>query len=124
MMKVGSTIWVISGGHIPGISNGEEPEFTSCDVLSVLNVNEKDIEINLTVYHEKAHPSGPYNIFVRARSVRKVRLNDLVNPVPLLLEEHYGIVIEAPVPIVVRFSRMHTGQAALAILSTIAYPED
>jgi hypothetical protein len=121
-MHIGHTIWVIPGGKIPLHSTGTEPANTSRDELCILNTNELDAGINITLYHAEEPPTGPFRITVKAQRVRHIRFNDLVDPKPLLLDAEYAAVIHSNLPIVVQFTRTDTSQAALSTSTTLAFP--
>jgi hypothetical protein len=104
----GRKIWSLSAGHIPLHSTGNEPEFTSHDKLSVLNASDKDAELVVTIFYDHDEPVQDYTITVKARRVRKIKLNDLIDPLPIPLDKHYGVLIRANVNVVVQFSRMDT----------------
>ena len=124
MKPVGRKRWVVSGGHIPLRSTGREPEFTSFDRLSILNVSDQTAEIDITLYYSDQAPVGPYHLKIDARRVRKFRFNDLIDPEAVLLDRDYGALIESSVPVVVQFTRQSTAQAANGLLGTMAFPLD
>jgi hypothetical protein len=51
-----------------------------------------------------------------------VRFNDLTDPAPVPRDTDYSSLIESDVPIVVQHTRLDSRQAALALLSTMAFP--
>jgi hypothetical protein len=53
-----------------------------------------------------------------------VRCNRLADPEPQPRDTDYASVIESDVPIVVQHTRLDSRQAALGLISTIAYPAD
>ena len=59
---------------------------------------------------------------VPARRTLHVRFNDLADPAPVPRDTDYSSLIESDVPIVVQHTRLDSRQAALALLSTIAFP--
>jgi hypothetical protein len=123
MRPLGRTCWAIAGGHIPLHSTGEEPAWTSRDVLCVLNTTDGDAQVTLTLVYADQEPVGPYALVVPARRVRHVRFNDLIDPLVIPLDTPYAAVIESDVPIVVQWTRVDTGQAANAIASLIAFAD-
>ncbi|WP_207514375.1 sensory rhodopsin transducer [Longitalea luteola] len=123
-MNVGNTIWMIPGGQIPLESTGKEPEFTSRDVLYLLNTNSQEANVNITIYYTNRAPAGPYDVTVKGNSVRNLRFNDLVNPEPIFLDTEYAVFVQSDLPVVVQFTRMDTRQAALAGVTSIAFPVD
>lgn len=122
-MSIGHKIWVIAGGQIPLHSNGKEPEYTSRDLVCLLNTGNAT-KVKLTIYYEDRPPVGPYKIELAAKCVRHIRFNDLVDPLPFPLDTIYAAVVESESPIVVQFTRMDTGEANRATISTMAFPGD
>jgi hypothetical protein len=123
-VKNDNTIWVISGGRIPLSTAESGPEFNSRDWLSILNSGVHDAAVRITIFHADKKPTGPFNISIAAKRIKKIRMNDLVDPEPITLEEDYAAVIESDMPLAIQFSRMDTTRQALALLSTLAFPCD
>ncbi len=121
MKTIGYKKWVIPGGHIPFLSSGREPEMLSQDKIAVLNLNKKSVKIKMTIYHPDEEPIEGYPLEIEGERVRKFRVNDLINPFPVVLEQDYSIVLEAEEPVVVQFLRMDTGYKNLAIMGTMAF---
>src|SRR5688572_7602745 len=109
-MNAGNTIWMIPGGHIPLVSTGKEPEYTSRDVLYMLNTNEEEANVSITIYYTNRAPAGPYVIKIKASSVRNLRFNDLVDPEPVPLDTDYAVLVQSDIPVIVQFTRMDTAQ--------------
>lgn len=122
MARIGHRIWAIPGGRIPFGSTGPEPEFTSFELLCILNVTDDDATAAVTIYYSDREPVGPYTIEIGARRVRQVRFNDLIDPEAMPLDTEYAAVIEASVPVVVQFIRQDTRQSENALFGTMAYP--
>jgi hypothetical protein len=123
-MTIGKTTWVIAEGYIPGASSGEGRAFESHETACILNPNERDAAVRITLYFADREPVGPYTVTVKARRTKHVRFNDLRDPAPVPRDTDYSSVIESDVPIVVQHTRLDSRQAALALLSTIAFPGD
>ena len=123
MKALGKLWWAIPGGHIPLASSGEEPLWTSRDTLCILNTGEADAEIDLTIVYSEREPVGPYKLNVPSQRVRHFRVNDLIDPLAVPLDEPYAAVLEANVPIVVQFTRVDTGHPQQAICSTMAFSD-
>ena len=121
MTPIGTTLWAVPGGHVPLERTGREPEFTSFDKLSVLNAGDADAHLELTIYHAGREPVGPYKLEVAARRCRQVRVNDLIEPEAVPLDEDYSAVIRSDVPVVVQFTRQDTGRAANALCGAVAF---
>lgn len=119
----GSAKWAFAAGNIPFQSTGREPMFNSHDKIAILNINPQRADITITIYYEDQHEVDSYHLVVGARRVRKIRFNDLIDPLPITLERPYGFLLESSVPVVVQFTCMNTAAAALASLCTTAYHE-
>ncbi len=118
----GRTAWAIAGGHIPLRSTGREPEHTSRDELCLLNTGAEDAEVEVTLFYSDRDPVGPYRLRVSARRVRRVRVNDLINPEAPPLDQDYGAIVTSNVPIVLQFERKDTSGSENGILTTLGLP--
>ena len=124
MAQIGHKTWAIAGGRVPLNSTGREPEYTSCDDVCILNTSDKAAEIKLTIYFEDKEPQGAYQITVPAQRMRRIKFNDLINPLPIPLDTDYACTIESNVAVVVQFNRRDTSQQANAITSMPAFYSD
>jgi hypothetical protein len=120
--RIGSKTWAVAGGRIPLGSTGEEPEYTSQDIVCILNASSRGARVSVTVYYADRDPVGPYRLAVPARRTRHVRLNDLIDPLPVPLAADYACIVRSSVPVVVQFLRRDTSQAENAWLGLAALP--
>ncbi len=120
--QIGHRMWAIAGSNIPLDQTGDEPDFTSHDSLWMLNPNEEDADVEVTIYYSDQEPKGPYPLRVNARRVREVRFNDLIDPAAIPLETDYGAIIRSDTPLVVQITQMDTRQAENTRTNTLAYP--
>jgi hypothetical protein len=88
----------------------------------MLNAGDADAHVRITVFFKDREPAGPYHATVPARRTLHLRFNDLTDPEPVPRGTDYASVIESDVPIVVQHTRLDSREAALALLTTIAYP--
>ena len=119
---IGQQQWVIADGWIPPASSGPEPEMTSHESACMVNVNDAEAEVDMTVYFTNREPVGPYRMRIPGRRVLHVRFNDFTEPERIPLGTDYSVLITSSVPIVVQHTRLDSRQAANALASTIAYP--
>lgn len=122
-MGGGARRWAIAGGRVPLASTGREPDFTSHDAISILNPGDDAAEVRLTILFADGEPAGPFTLRVEGRRLRRVRVNDLINPRAVPLEADYAALVEASVPVVVQLTRQSTGGAAVAVMGTTAFPD-
>jgi hypothetical protein len=73
------------------------------------------------LYFKQREPAGPYRVVVPARRTMHLRFNDLSDPEPVPRDTDYATLIESDIPIVVQHTRLDARQAALALMSTVAY---
>jgi hypothetical protein len=121
-MSTGHKKWIIPGGHIPGQSTGAEPASTSRDVLCLVNTNEQDAQLNIMIYYEDHDPKGPYTLTVKAKRIRHIRFNDLIDPESIPLDTPYAALIKSNIPVVVQFTRVDTSRNGMAVAMMMAYP--
>jgi len=118
---IGHTRWAIAEGYIPEWSHGPEPAFTSHETACILNANDRDAHVEITIYFSDREPAGPYQLVVPARRTKHVRFNDLENPERIPHGKDYSSVIVSDVPIVVQHTRLDSRQSENALITTIAY---
>lgn len=118
----GKKKWAFSDGYMPIQSTGREPDFVSSDKLSVLNTTQEDAIIKITLFFTDGEPVGEFKIKIKARRVRKFRINDLIDPHAIPLGVQYAGIIESNVPVVVQFTKQNTAQSKLALMGTMAFP--
>jgi hypothetical protein len=119
---IGRMVWAIAEGYIPAWSHGPEPELTSHETACILNANDQDANVEITIYYSDREPAGPYRVKVPARRTRHVRFNDLNTPEPIPHGTDYASVIVSDVPIIVQHTRLDSRQSENALITTIAYP--
>lgn len=124
MHAIGKTRWAIAEGYIPSYSTGEGHDLVSHEAACILNANDRDAHIAITVLFKDRDPAGPYRVTVPAMRTLHLRFNDLNDPEPIPRGTDYASVFESDVPVVVQHTRLDSRQAALGLLSTIAYSSD
>ena len=121
-MTIGNKLWAIAEGYIPPDStDGEDRRFLSHETACMLNANDRDAQVRITLYFSNRDPVGPYKITVPARRTLHLRFNDLKDPAPVPRDTDYSSGFESDLPIVVQHTRLDSRKEALALLSTIAY---
>ena len=122
MTEVGRRIWAIAEGYIPPSSSSATRELTSHETACILNAGKQAAHVEIMIYFADRAPVGPYKIEVPPERTRHVRFNDLKDPAPVPVNTDFSSVIMSDVPIVVQHTRLDSRQAALALLSTMAFP--
>jgi len=122
-MTIGRKTWAIAEGWIPAWSNGPQPEMLSHETVCLLNTNDTEAHVRITIYYADREPSGPYELTVPARRTLHQRFNDLKDPAPIPKATNYASTIVSDVPIVVQHTRLDSRQAENALVTTIAFSE-
>lgn len=121
MKEIGRKTWAIAEGWIPAWSHGPEPAMLSHETACILNANDTDAHVEITIYYSDRDPVGPYKITVPARRTLHQRFNDLTDPEPIPKATNYASTIKSDVPIVVQHTRLDSRQAENALITTIAF---
>ncbi|HVW55674.1 MAG TPA: sensory rhodopsin transducer [Rhizobiaceae bacterium] len=123
MAAIGSRVWAIPEGHIPGSGIEGNPALISHEAACILNAGDRDAEVEITIYFADRDPVGPYRAIVSARRTLHLRFNDLKDPEPIPRDTDYATVLMSTEPVVVQHTRLDSRDARVALLSTIAYQE-
>jgi hypothetical protein len=118
---IGARIWAIAEGYIPAWGHGPEPEFTSHETACILNTNDADAHVEITIYFADRDPVGPYRLVVGARRTKHVRFNDLSDPAPVPRGTDYSSVLVSDVPVVIQHTRLDSRQSENALITTMAW---
>jgi len=123
MAAIGSRVWAIPEGHIPGSGIEGNPALISHEAACILNAGDRDAQIEITVFFVDRDPIGPYRATVPARRTLHLRFNDLDDPEPIPRDTDYASVLTSTEPVVVQHTRLDSRDARVALLSTVAYQE-
>lgn len=121
MAEIGRTLWAIAEGYIPGSGNGPAPQMTSHETACILNANDRDAHVEITIYYADRDPVGPYRATVPARRTLHLRFNDLEDPEPIPRDTDYASVLRSDVPVIVQHTRLDSRQSENALMTTIAF---
>jgi len=113
--------WAVAAGWAPSRATGAEPMFSSRDQLALLNAGTELANVRMRVLYAEHGPVGPYRIGVAPRRLRNLRINDLIFPEAVRLDEAYGLLVDSDQPIVVQFTRQDTRARANAGLMATAW---
>ena len=121
MTDIGRKVWAIAEGYIPSGGISGDPALKSHETACLLNPNDRDATVRITVFFSDREPCGPYVVKVPKQRTLHLRFNELKDPAPVPRDTDYASVIESDVPIVVQHTRLDSRDPAVAVLSTIAY---
>lgn len=118
---IGSRLWAIAEGYIPGESSSDDRALVSHETVCLLNAGSQDAHVEITIFYKDRDPVGPYKVLVPAGRTRHVRFNDLDDPAPIPRDTDYASVIASDQPIVAQHTRLDSRRPALALMTTTAF---
>lgn len=103
-MKLGKNIWVFGDGDLPPQGNVEP---LGHEALMVVNNNDEDAHLNLTVLYEDKDPVEGIRLTVPAKRVKCFRLDYPIGEQQYKIPfGQYALIVESQVPIVANFGRL------------------
>ena len=117
-MSEGARVWLVPDGFIPEESSGSQE---SHEAICVLNTSAEEARLSISFYFEDREPIRDVEVVVPAERTRHIRTDGLeVAEVPRGVP--YAVRVESSIPVTVQHSRMDTTQAALSLMTAMAYP--
>ncbi len=120
-MTIGRHLWAIAEGYIPGGGIEGDPALVSHETVCILNAQDAEARLRITIYFADRDPAGPYHVAVPANRTLHLRFNDLSDPEPVPRDTDFASVIESDQPVVVQHTRLDSRHPDVALLSTIAF---
>jgi hypothetical protein len=117
-MSEGVRVWLVPDGFVPEESSGSQE---SHEAICVLNTSEEEARLSISFYFEDREPIKGVEVVVPAERTLHLRTNRLEG-VEVPRGVPYAMRVESSVPVVVQSSRMDTTQAALSLMTAMAYP--
>ena len=116
----GKTFWFIPDAFYPVTDNGE---YVSHEAVCVLNTNDEDAHISITLFFEDKEPIGGFEAVCGARRTNHIRMDRIVSKDGRKVERGipYAMTVESDVPVIVQYSRCDTTQAPLSFMGLLAY---
>jgi len=119
--KIGAKVWLISDGYLPAKSTGDLPSHES---TCVLNVGKKPAQVRLTAYFETRAPMKGFEVVCPPERTIHIRLDRLKSrqreQIPAGVP--FALKVTSDRKIVVQHTRLDSSQAALALMTTMAFP--
>jgi len=121
-MTIGKKSWAIAEGYLPPAGpNAGDRTLRSHETASILNANDRDTEVRITIFFSDREPAGPYRVQVGARRTLHLRFDDLREPEPVPRGVDYASLIESDLPVVVQHTRLDAREQGFKLMSTLAY---
>ena len=116
--ELGRRVWFFPDGDLPPA--GEE-SFPGHESLIILNPNDRDAEVSVTLYFEDREPVTPPAQTVGARRVRCIRMDRPIGSFPVPFGQ-YALKLESSVPVVCQIGRADVRQPNLAYYTVMGFP--
>jgi len=116
--EFGRTIWFFPDGDLPPVGLGGLEGHES---LIILNPNERDASVTLTIYWEGREPDRLEPQTVQARRVRCIRMDKPIGGYRTPFGQ-YALKLESTVPVVCQIGRADARQANLAYYTVMGFP--
>ncbi len=120
MNEAGKRTWFFPDGDLPEPGEKGPTGYFGHESLVILNPNEPDAAITLTVYFPDEPPRVLNAGSVRGQRVRCIRTNEPIDGFQIPTGQ-YALKIEASVGIICQIGRMDVTQANLAYYTTMGY---
>ncbi len=117
MSEYGKKIWFLPDGDIPAPGDKEPYGHES---LVILNPNDTDAKITLTVYFTDREPKRLCAGTVKAQRVRCIRTNEPIDGFQIPFGQ-YALKVESTLGVIVQIGRMDVTQSNLAYYTTMGY---
>ncbi len=116
--ELGRRTWFFPDGDLPPVDGGA---FQAHESLIILNPNERDAAVTITVFFEDREPVQPPVQTVQARRVRCIRMDRPIGEVRVPPGQ-YALKLESTVGIVCQIGRADTRQPNLAYYTVMGFP--
>jgi hypothetical protein len=118
--SIGAKTWLIADSYLPDKSTGD---LKSHESVCVLNVNRRPAKLKITVYFEDRKPLSGFKAECPPERTVHVRMEKIKNrdgeSIPVA--KPMALLVESNIEVVVQHTRLDTTQAALALMTTMAY---
>ena len=116
--EFGRTVWFFPDGDLPPAGDGAMRGHES---LIILNPNDQDAEVSLTLYFEQREPAVPPSLTVAARRVRCIRMDEPLGTFQTPYGQ-YALKVESTAPVICQIGRADVRQPNLAYYTVIGFP--
>ena len=121
-MTMGKLRWAIPEGFLPDKGpHADDRELASHEAACILNTNDRDARLVLTLYFSDREPVAPYHITVPARRALPLRFDDLRDPEPIPRTTDYASLFESALPVVIQHTRLDARPGQRALITTLAH---
>ena len=121
METTGKKVWLVPDAYYP--EQSVEGPYISHEAICVLNIGEKDAEIEITLYFENAEPITGFTAVCSAARTNHIRLDKIRNKDGMGVPKGvpYALLLISSEPVICQYSRLDTTQMQMSLTTTMAY---
>ena len=116
--EFGRRVWFFPDGDLPPAGDGS---FKGHESLIILNPNDRDAEVTLTVYFEDCEAASPPAQTVKARRVRCIRMDQPIGSFRMSFGQ-YALKVQSTAPVICQIGRADVRQPNLAYYTVMGFP--
>ncbi len=116
----GKTVWFFPDGDLPAPGDGGEHGYFGHESLVILNPNDRNANIAITVYFTHQPPKVLNAGTIDAQRVRCIRTNEPIDGYQIPPGQ-YALKVEASISVICQMGRMDVTQPNLAYYTTMGY---
>lgn len=120
-MMIGRHLWAMAEAYIPGEGIKGDPTLVSHETACILNTQNADAHLPITIYLADRESAGTYHVIVPARRTMHARFNGLDDPETVPRDTDFASGIKSYHPVDVQHTRLDSRHPDMALLSTIAF---
>ena len=121
----GKKNWYVVDGYRPEAQPVKDPGYEGHECIMILNTNEVDAHVNISVYFTDKPAVEDIEIIVPAKRILAFRSSEkeYFGGLELGINEQYSLAFHSDVEIVVQYGRMNVQQSNLAYIGMMGYSE-
>lgn len=121
MEAIGKKVWFVPDAYYPAQS--VEGPYISHEAICVLNIGERDAEIEIMLYFENAVPMEGFTAVCGAARTNHIRLDQIRNMEGMGVPKGtpYALLLTSTEPVICQYSRLDTTQLQMSLMTTMAY---
>lgn len=121
----GKKTWYVVDGYRPPIQPIQNSGYEGHECYMILNTNDVDANVNVSVYFTNKDPVENIRLIVPAKRVFAFRSSDasILGGLHININEQYSIMFSSDINIIVQYGRLDVQQPNLAYMALMGYSE-
>lgn len=121
----GKKEWYIVDGYRPSPQPNPKAVYEGHESIMILNPNDRDAHIYISVYFEDREPVENIGLIVPAKRIRSFKSHDseILNGLEIGVRVQYSMSFKSNVGIIVQYGRLDVQQTNMAYMALMAHSE-